>query len=69
MTASAAFDVIFVGAGHNALIPARYQAENNGSVCLLDQRPIPAKPHTAPFESFMADPEDFKKAIQNWFTV
>jgi hypothetical protein len=61
MTASAAFDVIFVAAGHNVLIPARYLAENSGSVCLLDQRAIPVKPHTAPSESFMDDPEDFKK--------
>jgi phytoene dehydrogenase-like protein len=37
MTASATFDVIFVGAGHNALIAARYLAEDSGSVCLLDQ--------------------------------
>jgi choline dehydrogenase-like flavoprotein len=61
MTASAAFDVIFVGAGHNVLIAARDLAEASGSVCQLDQRPIPAKPHTAPPESFMDDPEDFKK--------
>jgi hypothetical protein len=59
--ASSAFDVIFVGAGHNALIGARYLAEDCGCVCLLDRRPTPAKPHTAPCESFMDDPEDFKK--------
>ena len=61
MTASSAFVVIFVGAGHNALIGARYPAEDCGCVCLLDQRATPAKPHTAPSESFMDDPEDFKK--------
>jgi choline dehydrogenase-like flavoprotein len=61
MTASAAFDVIFVGAGHTALIAARYLAEDGGSVCQLDQRPIPVKARTAPSESFMDDPEDFKK--------
>jgi hypothetical protein len=59
--ASSAFVVIFVGAGHNALIGARYLAEDCGCVCLLDRRPTPAKPHTAPCESFMDDPEDFKK--------
>ena len=58
MTASSAFDVIFVGAGHNALIAARYLAEDSGCVCLLDRRPPPAKPRTAPCESFMDDPED-----------
>jgi choline dehydrogenase-like flavoprotein len=61
MTASSAFDVIFVGAGHNGLIAARHLAENGCSACQLGQRPIPAKPHTAPSESFMDDPEDFKK--------
>jgi hypothetical protein len=61
MTASAAFDVIFVGAGHNALIAARYLAEDSGCVCLLDRCPTPAKPRTAPCESFMDDPQDFKK--------
>jgi hypothetical protein len=61
MTASATFDVDVVGAGHPALIAARYRAEDSGSVCLRDRRPIPAKPHTAPFESFMDDPQDFKK--------
>jgi hypothetical protein len=61
MTASATFDVIFVGAGDNALIAARYLAEDSGSVCPLDQRPLPVKPRTAPSESFMDDPEDFKK--------
>jgi phytoene dehydrogenase-like protein len=39
MTASSAFDVIFVGAGHHGLIAARYLTEASGSVCLLDQRP------------------------------
>jgi choline dehydrogenase-like flavoprotein len=61
MTPSAAFDVIFVGAGHHGMIAARYLTENSGSVCLRDQRPIPATPHTAPSESFMDDPQDFKK--------
>jgi ribulose 1,5-bisphosphate synthetase/thiazole synthase len=37
MTASSAFDVIFVGAGHTVLIAARHLAENGGSVCQLDQ--------------------------------
>jgi hypothetical protein len=58
MTASSAFVVIFVGAGHNALIGARYLAEDSGCVCLLDRRPTPARPRTAPSESFMDDPED-----------
>jgi phytoene dehydrogenase-like protein len=53
MTASAAFDVIFVGAGHNALMFARCLARDSGSVCLLDQRLIPAKPHTTPSESVL----------------
>jgi choline dehydrogenase-like flavoprotein len=61
MTASSTFDVIFVGAGHHVLIAARYLTENSGSVCLLDRRPIPAKPHTATSESFIDDPKDFKK--------
>ncbi len=61
MTAPSTFDVIFVGAGHHGLIAARYLTESSGSVCLLDRRPIPAKPHTAPSESFIDDPEDFKK--------
>jgi hypothetical protein len=61
MTASAAFDAIFLGAGHHALIAARHLAKDSGSVCLLDQRPIPAKPRTARSETFMDDPEDFKK--------
>ena len=61
MTASAAFDVIFVGTGHNAPIVARCLARDSGSMCLLDRRPIPAKPHTATSESFIDDPQDFKK--------
>ena len=61
MTASSAFVVIFAGAGHHALIGARYLAEDSGRVCSLDRCPTPAKPHTAPSESFMDDPEDFKK--------
>jgi hypothetical protein len=52
MTASFTFDVIFVGAGHNALIVARCLARDSGSVCLLDQRPLPANPRTTPSESF-----------------
>jgi choline dehydrogenase-like flavoprotein len=61
MNASSAFDVIFVGAGHNGLIAARYLATDGGCVCQLDLRPIPVKPRTARSESFMDDPEDFKK--------
>ena len=61
MTPSAAFDVIFVGARHHGLIAARCLTEASGSVCLLDRRPIPATPHTAPSESFIDDPQDFKK--------
>jgi hypothetical protein len=56
--ASSAFDVMFVGAGHNALIAARYLAEDSGCVCLLDRCPTPATPRTAPSESFMDDPQD-----------
>jgi phytoene dehydrogenase-like protein len=41
MTASSTFDVIFVGAGHNALIAASYLAREGRSVCLLDQCPTP----------------------------
>ncbi|MCW2654314.1 MAG: dependent oxidoreductase [Mycobacterium sp.] len=41
MTASSTFDVIFVGAGHNALVAASYLAREGRSVCLLDQRPTP----------------------------
>jgi hypothetical protein len=61
MTASATFDAILVGAEHHALTAARYLAKDSGSVCLLDQRPIPAKPRNASSETFMDDPEDFKK--------
>ncbi|MCW2653657.1 MAG: hypothetical protein JWR32_4633 [Mycobacterium sp.] len=61
MNSSATFDVIFVGAGHNALIAARDITEDSGSVCQLDLRPIPVKARTAPSESFMDDPEDFTK--------
>jgi hypothetical protein len=60
MTASATFDAILVGAEHHALTAARYLAKDSGSVCLLDQRPMPAKPPTARSENFMDDPEDFK---------
>jgi hypothetical protein len=52
MTASAAFDVDVVGAGHTALI---------GRVCRLDRRPIPVRARPAPSESFMDDPQDFTK--------
>jgi phytoene dehydrogenase-like protein len=41
MSASSTFDVIFVGAGHNALIAASYLAKEGRSVCLLDQGPTP----------------------------
>jgi choline dehydrogenase-like flavoprotein len=58
MTASAAFDAIFVGAGHHALIAARHLAKDSGSVCLLDRRPTPAKPHTAPSECFSDDDDE-----------
>jgi phytoene dehydrogenase-like protein len=34
-------DVVFVGAGHNALVAAAYLAEAGRSVCLLDQMPHP----------------------------
>jgi hypothetical protein len=61
MTASATSDVILVRAGHSALIAARHLAEDSGSVCLLDQRPMPANPRTVPSEAFMDDPGDFKK--------
>jgi phytoene dehydrogenase-like protein len=38
MTTSSSFDVIFVGAGHNAMIAASYLVKGGRSVCLLDQR-------------------------------
>jgi phytoene dehydrogenase-like protein len=41
MNASNTFDVVFVGAGHNALIAACYLVKEGGSVCLPDQRPAP----------------------------
>ncbi len=41
MTASTTFDVIFVGAGHNAMIAASYLVREGRSVCLLDQQPTP----------------------------
>ena len=41
MTASSTFDVIFVGAGHNALIAASYLVKEGRSVCLLDQHATP----------------------------
>ena len=41
MTASSTFDVIFVGAGHNALIGASYLVKEGRSVCLLDQHATP----------------------------
>jgi phytoene dehydrogenase-like protein len=41
VSGSNTFDVVFVGAGHNALIAACYLAKAGRSVCLLDQRPAP----------------------------
>jgi phytoene dehydrogenase-like protein len=38
---SAAYDVVFVGAGHNALVAAAYLSKAGRSVCLLDQGPVP----------------------------
>jgi phytoene dehydrogenase-like protein len=38
---SATYDVVFVGAGHNALVAAAYLARAGRSVCLLDQGPVP----------------------------
>jgi phytoene dehydrogenase-like protein len=38
---SAAYDVVFVGAGHNALVAAAYLTKAGRSVCLLDQGPVP----------------------------
>jgi phytoene dehydrogenase-like protein len=38
MTTSSSFDVIFVGAGHNAMIAASYLVKSGRAVCLLDQR-------------------------------
>ena len=38
---SGAYDVVFVGAGHNALVAAAYLAKAGRSVCLLDQGPVP----------------------------
>jgi phytoene dehydrogenase-like protein len=35
------YDVVFVGAGHNALVAAAYLAKAGRSVCLLDQGPVP----------------------------
>ncbi|CAM3972654.1 NAD(P)/FAD-dependent oxidoreductase [Kibdelosporangium persicum] len=35
------FDVVFVGAGHNALVAAAYLAKAGRSVCLLDQSDVP----------------------------
>jgi phytoene dehydrogenase-like protein len=40
-TAGSTFDVIFVGAGHNALTAACYLAKAGRSVCLLEQREAP----------------------------
>jgi phytoene dehydrogenase-like protein len=39
MTVENSFDVLFVGAGHNALIAACYLAKEGRSVCLLDSGP------------------------------
>jgi phytoene dehydrogenase-like protein len=41
MTASDAFDIVFIGAGHNALVAASYLAKAGRSVCLLDQGDSP----------------------------
>ncbi|MEU0501768.1 NAD(P)/FAD-dependent oxidoreductase [Nocardia sp. NPDC005998] len=41
MSATNSFDVIFVGAGHNALIAASYLVKEGRSVCLLDLGPDP----------------------------
>jgi phytoene dehydrogenase-like protein len=41
MTASSTFDVIFVGAGHNALIAASYLVRDGRSMCLIDQHATP----------------------------
>jgi phytoene dehydrogenase-like protein len=41
MTATSTFDVIFVGAGHNALIAASYLVKEGRSVCLLEQHSTP----------------------------
>src|ERR1700754_4260132 len=41
MTTSTTFDVVFVGAGHNALIAATYLAKEGRSVCLLDRAAVP----------------------------
>lgn len=38
---SSSFDVIFVGAGHNALVAAAYLAKGGRSVCLVDQGRVP----------------------------
>jgi phytoene dehydrogenase-like protein len=40
MSSSRSFDVIFVGAGHNALIAAVYLLKSGRSVCLLDRAPV-----------------------------
>jgi phytoene dehydrogenase-like protein len=41
VAAAATYDVVFVGAGHNALVAAAYLAKAGRSVCLLDQGPVP----------------------------
>jgi phytoene dehydrogenase-like protein len=41
MTASSTFDVVFIGAGHNALVAATYLAKEGRSVCLLEQNAAP----------------------------
>ncbi len=41
MSHSDTFDIIFVGAGHNALVAAAYLAKAGRSVCLLDRRSEP----------------------------
>jgi phytoene dehydrogenase-like protein len=39
MTSTRTYDVVFVGAGHNALIAAIYLLKSGRSVCLLDRAP------------------------------
>src|SRR5882757_827976 len=41
MTAAQPYDVIFVGAGHNALVAAAYLVKAGRSVCLLERAPVP----------------------------
>jgi hypothetical protein len=41
MPAARSYDVVFAGAGHNALVAAAYLAKAGRSVCLLDRGPVP----------------------------